>query len=205
MSEKELTSVQRCALVILMAEAREVPNAYLTTVRKFDLKRPDRDRLEKDGLISVNQERKGGPLSLELTEKGWERAVAELGSGVPARAGSYGAVLYAVLDKLGQYVDRAKISPQDIFFAVPEDVEARIRKAYGELAPRAGHYVMIARLRKALPDIPRADLDATLVRLVQAPDVRIIPESNQKALSAEERAGAVIIGNQQRHLISIGS
>lgn len=205
MSEKELTSVQRCALVILMAEAREVPNAHLTKVRKFDLRKPDRDRLEKDGLISVNQERKGGPLSLELTEKGWERAVAELGSDMPARAGSYGAALYAVLDKLGQYVDRAKISPQDIFFAVPEDVEARIRKAYGELAPQAGDYVMLASLRKALPDIPRADLDATLVRLVQAPDVRIIPESNQKALSAEERAGAVTIGNQQRHLISIGS
>jgi len=205
MSEMDLTPAQRRALVILMAEAREVPNSYLTTVRKFDLKRPDRDRLKKDGLIRVNQERKGGPFSLELTEKGWQRAVAELGSSVPARAGSYGAALYAVLDKLGQYVDRAKISPQDIFFAVPEDVEARIRKAYGELAPRAGDYVMLARLRKALADIPRPDLDATLVRLVQAPDVRIVPESNQKALSAEERAGAVIIGNQHRHLISIGS
>lgn len=213
MSDDELTFVQRCALLILMAEAREVPNAYLTNVRKFDLKTSDRKALVGHGLISERQERKGRPVSMELTEKGWRRAVAELGHGVPARAGSGGAALYAVLAKLKQFGDRSSISLQDIFFSVPadagvsepEDIEARVRKAYGELAPRAGAWITLARLRAALADVRRTDLDATLVRLIQAPGVQLIPESNQKALTAEERAAAVRVGNQDRHLISIGS
>jgi hypothetical protein len=44
-----------------------------------------------------------------------------------------------------------------------------------------------------------------LIQLSRAPDVDIVPESNQKVLTPDERAAAVSIGNQDMHLISIGS
>ncbi len=37
------------------------------------------------------------------------------------------------------------------------------------------------------------------------PDVNLIPESNQKALEARDREAAVSIGNQDKHLLSIGT
>lgn len=203
--EKPLTFVQRCALVILMLEAREVPNAHLTNVRKFDLKKQYRDPMVRAGLINVRQESKGRPLFIELTDRGWHHAKAELGASVPDRAGSGGAVLYAALEKIQQFLDRSKLGAEDFFVPPIEDLETRVRKAYGELAPRAGAWIMLAELRAALGPLPREEVDAALVRLNQAPDVRIIPESNQKVLTADERAAAVSIGNQDRHLIAIGS
>jgi hypothetical protein len=35
-------------------------------------------------------------------------------------------------------------------------------------------------------------------------DVNIVPESNQKALTNREREGAVVIGDQKKHMIAIG-
>jgi hypothetical protein len=212
MSDIELTLVQRCALLVLMAEAREVPNSYLENERKIVLKKKEhRDPLQAAGLIAVRQERRGGPVSMELTERGWSRAKAELGQPVPPRAGSAGAALYAVLDKVGQFIDRSKISPGE-FFAPPiddeidvePDVEARIRKAYGELAPRAGAWIMLDKIRRALGPISREEVDGALISLHRAPDVRLVPESNQKVLTDSERAAAVSIGNQDKHLIAIG-
>jgi hypothetical protein len=84
-------------------------------------------------------------------------------------------------------------------------METQIRKAYGEIAPRAGALVMLTQLRDALGCPDRGQVDAALIQLSRAPDVRIVPESNQKALTEEQRAAAVSIGNQDRHLILIGS
>gem|GEM_PF-4038987 len=71
-----------------------------------------------------------------------------------------------------------------------------------EVAP--GELVSLADLRPRLAGVARPDVDAALVTLSSAPGVRIIPESNQKTLTAAERAAAVSIGNQDRHLIAIG-
>ena len=49
------------------------------------------------------------------------------------------------------------------------------------------------------------DLDDALARLRRAADVSLIPEENQKTLTDEERAAAVVVGNQQNHLLSIES
>jgi hypothetical protein len=218
MSDVDLTLVQRYALLVLMAEAREVPNAHLEKVRGLALKKKEhRDPLERAGLIEVRQERKGGPLSIELTDKGWSRAKAEFGQPVPARAGSAGAALYAVLDKIGQFIERSNVTAADVFASSDEieiqvdepdlaapDLEARIRKAYGEVAARAGDWVMLDKLRRALGPAPRDEVDAALIRLYGVPDVRLVPESNQKVLTADERAAAVSIGNQDKHLIAIG-
>ena len=46
-------------------------------------------------------------------------------------------------------------------------------------------------------------MDEELTRMISLPDVDLIPESNQKTLSPDDRAAAVRIGNQDKHLLRI--
>jgi hypothetical protein len=84
-------------------------------------------------------------------------------------------------------------------------VEAQIRKAYQELAPGPGAWVKLADIRHVLGGLDRVEVDRTLVVMNRTPEVRIVPESNQKVLSDLDRAAAIQIGNQDKHLIAIGS
>ncbi|MFG2070980.1 hypothetical protein ACGFKZ_29385 [Micromonospora tulbaghiae] len=80
----------------------------------------------------------------------------------------------------------------------------QVREAYRQLAKKPGDYVMLSDLRSALPDMPPADFDAAVVELNRRErGAHLVPESNQKVLRPEERAAAVNIGNQQKHLLAI--
>ncbi|GGO61321.1 hypothetical protein [Nonomuraea cavernae] len=86
----------------------------------------------------------------------------------------------------------------------PGELEARVRAAYAELAAEPGAWVSLTRLRPLLGDAPRQRVDETLVRMERLADVNLVPESNQKALTAQDREAAVIIGDQDKHLLWIG-
>ncbi|GIH65251.1 hypothetical protein [Microbispora siamensis] len=86
-----------------------------------------------------------------------------------------------------------------------EDVETMIRKAYAQLADKPNAWVSLTRLRPLLGDAPRAEVDATLRRMIALPDVRLVPWESQKSLSQEDRDAAVIIGDQPKHRILIGA
>ncbi|WP_169947989.1 hypothetical protein [Microbispora sp. H11081] len=86
-----------------------------------------------------------------------------------------------------------------------DDIETSIRKAYAQLADRPNAWVSLTRLRPRLGDAPRDKVDATLRRMISMPDVRLVPESNQKMLTDEDRGAAVVIGDQAKHLILIGA
>jgi hypothetical protein len=202
MSAEDLTSVQRSVLLTLMIKAGPVSNTYLRNDAKINLDKKYRDELVIDRLITVSDR----PLVLELTEKGWGRAIKELGAEPPARAGSLGNTLYLLLGVLRDYFQRNDIAAAQFFTAPPPaDLETRIRSAYADLAKKPGDFVMLDAVRSELAGAARAEVDAILVELNQAPDVQLIPESNQKVLTAAERAAAVTIGNQDKHLIAIGS
>lgn len=101
---------------------------------------------------------------------------------------------------------RAELTPTTADVEAPmgtADVETRVRTTYAELAREPGAWVRLSRLRPALADIPRSDLDDALARLRRAPDVSLIPEENQKTLTDEDRAAAVVVGNQDNHLLAI--
>ncbi|ASW56193.1 hypothetical protein [Plantactinospora sp. KBS50] len=85
------------------------------------------------------------------------------------------------------------------------DPATLVRQAYRGLATAPGDYIMLADLRSALDRLSRAEVDAALVRLNRDRDVHLVPESNQKVLRPEERAAAVRIGNQDKHLIAISA
>jgi hypothetical protein len=228
MPEKDLTFAQVCLLLTLMGEGREVPNAHLTNVRKIKLGTGYRDDLEKKRkLITVR--RANRQLYLELTDDGWAAAKAQFGQPNPPRGGAGGAALFTMLDSIGRFLDRSDMAAADFFapsapvagaagieapatgatgieapVSGAAGIDARVRRAYAEIAVTPGEMVSLADLRPRLAGAARPEVDAALVALSSAPDVRIIPESNQKTLSDAQRAAAVSIGNQDRHLIAIG-
>ncbi|KXO96271.1 hypothetical protein [Tsukamurella pseudospumae] len=78
----------------------------------------------------------------------------------------------------------------------------RVRAAYLRIAA-PGAWVALHRLRAALPDLPRADLDDALRDLYPEPGVHIVAEDNLKALTAEDRAAALHLGGRPLHAIRI--
>lgn len=60
-------------------------------------------------------------------------------------------------------------------------------------------HVPIDELRDMWPAI---DLTAALVEVATSPGFEAIPESNQKALTARQRAGALWIGGQWKHYLT---
>jgi hypothetical protein len=80
-------------------------------------------------------------------------------------------------------------------------LQERIRWAYGQFF-RRGEWVKLSELRPYVGGY-RELVDEALRRLARQRGVSIVPESNQKTLTAADRAAAVRIGNQDKHLIAI--
>ncbi|MFE3451343.1 hypothetical protein ACFXJ8_20700 [Nonomuraea sp. NPDC059194] len=86
-----------------------------------------------------------------------------------------------------------------------QEVEARVRAAYTELAREPGDWVSLADVRVRLADVPRDVMDEALRHLNRQPDVVMVPENNQKALRPEDRTAALAVGDQDKHYLSIGA
>jgi hypothetical protein len=208
----ELTGTEQAVLLVLMAEARPVRNPDLGLLGPA-LDKEKRNRLVRLGLIEVATV--GRVMELELTDRGWAMCAKLFGANTPPRSSGQGKTLYTVLRALRRHLDRDDLAPADVFVPLDEDppegdpdplgddVEARVRSAYVGLAARAGGWVDLVRLRSELPDVSRHDLDAALTRMYRTPGVSLIPEENQKTLTEQDRAAAVQIGGQDKHLIAI--
>ena len=103
---------------------------------------------------------------------------------------------------LDRYLDAADLSLAELFWPrrAPSTAD-RITQAYTELADRTGAWVGLRTLRQQLSDV--ADLDDTLSELYRTGAISLIPEENQKVLTDEDRAAAITIGGQAKHLIAI--
>lgn len=66
-----------------------------------------------------------------------------------------------------------------------------------------GAWIGFAELRHALPHLDRATVDTALRTLADQPGVHVTPEVNQKTLTPADRAAALRIGGENKHLISI--
>ncbi|MGE2716908.1 hypothetical protein ACQI4L_22860 [Mycolicibacterium litorale] len=200
----ELSGTEQAVLLVLMSEARPVPNPELERLGP-KLDRSSRERLNRLKLVDTTS---GRPLLHELTDDGWAVCRSMFGAEAPSRASAQGRALYTVLRALGRYFDSADLRPADVFLppeddAPPDAVEHRVRDTYRRLVQRPGGWLGLARLRADLPDVARGELDDALVRMYQTTGVSLIPEENQKTLTAADRDAAVRIGNQHKHLIAI--
>jgi hypothetical protein len=206
-----LTNAEAAVLLVLMAEARAVSNPDLARLGP-QLGRASREKLVHMGLIEVDASNR--QVRVELTDRGWKYCTDLMGTDPADRSNGSDRALFTVLAGPRRWLDQSGSRPSEIFSPRPEnkareqtettvDIEAAIRAAYARLAREPGSTVRLSRLRNQLHDIPRSDLDDALARLRRAADVSLIPEENQKTLTDEERAAAVVVGNQQNHLLSI--
>lgn len=202
-SVPRLTPTQILALVVLMAEARELTNKELKELAGFTITGKDNTKLEKElGLIETDRSRR--LLSHQLTDKGW-RVVRDLPATTPPKAGGSGIrSLFTLLANIQRSLDRLQISTGE-FFKQVTDPEAAVRAAYADLAKAPGDWVGLADLRDRLGDIDRGALDETLRRMVREDGVRIIPLANTKALLPRDREAALRIGGEDNHTIAIGT
>ena len=195
----DLTGTERAVLLVLMAESRSVPNPELAVLGPA-LDKPGREKLNRLGLIE--SERVGNRFVHELTDRGWRLCRDLIDAGPPPRSTGSAKTVYTVLGALGRYLSHADLSLADVFGVTPSSTEDLIRDAYRRLTPRPGGWVSLTRLRAEL-QVPRADVDAALAALHRAPGVSVIPQEDQKVLTAEDRAAAVVIGDRPKHLIAI--
>lgn len=228
MPSDDLTPADLAALVILMAENREVSNPELAATYHLTVTGKQLSKLRDQKLVEVARGPRGAHL-LTLSEQGWARCRAELGGPVPVRVGAAGAGMYALLAALGRYLDAENVpladfarpaparpvdvAPKpvsrprrpavDTTSAQPGGLEQATRRAYAALAERPGAWVSLTDLRAALAPTPKRDVDAALRRLDQEPDVMIISEANQKGLTKADREAAVVIGGRKKHHLAI--
>jgi hypothetical protein len=211
-----LTPRQLQALVVLMAEARDLTNNELKELAGFALTGADNKKLEHNKLIVTDRSHR--PFSHQLTDRGG-RLVRQLHVSTPPKAGgSATKTLFTLLANIHRSLDRLQIShgeffkrggpiaPRDAAVTTQAlDIETMIRNAYRELATRPGDWIGLADLRERLGPVDRTAVDDTLRAMVRQDGVRIIPVANTKALQPRDRAAAVQIGEEDNHAIAIGS
>ncbi|SUA79309.1 Uncharacterised protein [Nocardia otitidiscaviarum] len=198
MTDDRLTLSERCVLLVLMAEARELTNAELSSVAGIKLDGRYRRHLNDLGLVSSALV--GRAYVHELTDKGAVWCAEELARQRPARSGCAGGALYAVLAGLRRYLDDSGQVLADVF---RPDVPGRVESAYADLSRGGGTPVRLAALRERLAELPRGEVDRALELLARRPHVHVRAEADQKTLTAADHAAAVVLGGTPRHLLTI--
>lgn len=208
----EFTARERAVLLALMSAARPMSNRDLQQLAGLRLDGKPRKRLTDREL--VNSEKIGSSYVHELTKDGWEWCRKELTGDKPARAGSLGGALYAVLRGLAGHLDRAGLQLDAIFQssaagadasgpAAAADVEAQVRAAYAKLARQPRDWVRLADLRPWV-GASRADVDVVLKQLSRSQQATVMPAQDQRTLTPADQEAAIRIGGENKHLISIG-
>jgi hypothetical protein len=208
-----LTPKQLGALIILMAEARDVSNNEFEEMAKFRLKGDEWKNLVERGLIEMHKD--GQVLVFHLTDHGWgfakqlHDATVNVGSSTAARS------IFVLLGGLHRSLDRLRVSHADFFKQSTEtptedtvepsagDVESRIRSVYRDLVRGPGQWLGLADLRDHLSDLDPSAVSDTLRAMAQMKGVRIIPVENSRALETRDREAALRMGGEDHHALAI--
>jgi hypothetical protein len=204
-SRDDLTVRQRAVLFALLGEARPVANPELEALIGVRLDGAERRDLNRRRLVEST--RAGRAFAHELSDAGWRWCRQQLAAAPGERAGSLERAHYQVFGLFARHLDAAGLTLADIARPGPADAEddlpAGIGTAYRSLAAAPGQFVSLSELRLRLPGRPRPEVDAALAALYAAHRVNLIPQSDQRALSDADRAAAVRVGGEDKHLISI--
>ena len=197
---------ERAAMIALMALNKETPNSELKRRYGIDVRKPTREKLNREGLLLSRSLRAKG-FAHELTDAGWAWVVAELDAPVPPRAGSGGGALYALLNGLKVALDARGMVLQELFApAAPGpagSLRDRIRQAYRGLASRPWDWVELRDLRAQLGDWPRREVDLELTRMFREKDVNLTLHEDRGRLTQADRDAALRLGVDDMHLISM--
>jgi hypothetical protein len=190
----DLTPADYAFLILLQIEGRDISNSDLDKAHGVRLIGKEYARLKQHGY--VDSHKVGSTYWLQLSEGGAKLLGDRITISADGAKKTKETPLWAALSALhAVQVGRPRGA---------QGLEQRIRAAYAELATSPGAWVSLTRLRPSLDDVPKAELDKALERLLDAPDVELEPEDNQKTLKVEDRRAAVRIGGEDRHLLAIG-
>jgi len=200
---------ERAVMIALMALNRETLNSELKRRYGLDLKKAAREKLNREGLLQSRRV-PGKGFVHELTDAGWAWVVAELDAQAPARAGSAGGALYALLNGLKAALEARGMVIQELFDQSgptpprqPASLRERIRQAYRSLASRPWDWVELRDLRVQLGDWPRRQVDLELTRMFRDKDVNLTLHEDLRRLKGADRDAALRIGVDDMHLISM--
>lgn len=218
MHHDELSARERAVLFALLCAARKLSNAELEAL--IGIRLDGRERRKLNELKLVESERSGRWFAHELSDAGWRWCADELGAGPGGRPTSLERSFYLVLGMFGRYMTAARLSLADVasldLKARPAgrhkrrdtaegdgDLAARVAAAYRALTPGPGGFVRLRELRERLADVPRPALDGTLAAMFTTQRIRLVPEPDQRELTAADRESALRIGGGHKHLMSI--
>jgi hypothetical protein len=178
---------------------------------KPEVKKLDWEALVQAGLITKADRRQG--YWLEVTDKGWAWAADHLDANLPKRSIAGSTVLQAWLTRLKAFLDARGVALADILrpqhSPKPEafDYHAlreRIRKAYLEVTGnRLNTRALLSDLRGKLKDIDRAALDEALIQMQREQEASLYRLDNQAEITKADRAAAIYIGQEPRHILWI--
>ncbi|MFC6079879.1 hypothetical protein [Sphaerisporangium aureirubrum] len=208
MSEERLTYRQVAALLVLRELGTALAHGNLKDEWGVELDAKNRVGLIDAKLIE-SETRARRALWYTITPAGEDRAIEEVGKGVPvtSRSGKALALLYL----------RSLLAPKATIPVVeepvrtpvatvsPEEVEGRIREAYAKITPGAGRWASMTRLRTLLTDIDRDLQDDVLRTMLLAGRVDIVPVAILGDLKPEDHAAAIIIGSKPNHQFRVGA
>jgi hypothetical protein len=204
---------ERCAMIALAASGGELSNPSLDKQFGLGLDKPQRERLNADKLISSRMVNRVQVHT--LSDRGWRWVEDEMGGPAPARAGSAGGALYALLGALKGAAQRAgglrkllsgagAMNGHAQAGAASEDVAERIRAAYAALAKRPGQWVWLRELRPNLHGVSRAEVDSALKQMFLDRSINLTLSEDQASLTKADKDAALHVGQSDMHLISIG-
>lgn len=196
MPEKYGTAEQ-AALIVLALANTEVPNTVITKGYGIDLREPGRKRLNKDGLIRTRKEK--ARLFHEITDDGiaWcERELATVEA--PPRSGPLPRAVFEALRLILRHGD---VFLEDVLRAAA--LESQIRTEYRELRRKPQDWVRLADLRARLNGADRDTVDRVLLAMTKTRRVHLAPDSDQRAVTDADRAAAIRIGSEDKHLVAI--
>lgn len=206
MGRSRSSSDPRHALILWALLARKSGAAYQSEL-KPEPNKADRDALERDGLIAVTRNGPRRKIILEVTDKGWQWAGEHLDAPLPVNSPVAGKILQVWLTHLKAFLAVHNFVLADLFGAKAQtatgDLWAQLRAAYlqatgGKLNTRA----LLKDIRARL-DVDRPTLDAALKAYQADAKLQLYPSDNRLELTEADRAAAVQIGGEPRHIVWI--
>ncbi|MDD8026758.1 MAG: hypothetical protein PHI34_09600 [Acidobacteriota bacterium] len=179
----------------------------------------ERAQMEEAGLIRL--EKRGRSNHIVLTDKAWGWAAGHLDAAFSSNSPAAAPALGGLLKKLKAYLvvgdlaladflhprpakPKLEAKPQAVpsLTAASADLEAAVVRAYLQASGSAWNvWVKLTEIRRRLPDVPRPDLDAALIRLEKAKRAILYPIDDPQSVRPEDTAAALVVAGFKRHIV----
>jgi hypothetical protein len=207
---KKKSTPEKRTLILWALLVRENAAAFQSEL-KPQPEKADRDALNDEGLITW--EKRGQRIWIEVTDKGWAWATDHLDADLPKSSNAGSAILQDWLTQLKAFLQARGLALADILGPqkspepLPLDYPAlrqRIRAAYLEITGnKLNTRALLSDIREKLKDIDRATLDEALQRMQRNQEAALYQLDNKVEITNADRAAAIYIGQEPRHILWI--